>query len=311
MRTILTALFLCFAILLGIAESASGASTVHGSKTASGDFWENPNICTYKLGSLELEPCRGDTIVGYDSATGVLYYVRQNPWTYYDPYGLEIFGYDTFGDYAADVGSYAKGYFWNGPKAMVTGTIDAVVNYEETGQALKTAVTNPVETGKAVVDSTKQMVSDLGSGDMEKAGEAGFNVVTSVLAQSKAGKLGDLKDAVTPDGKTARNINASTKNMTDAERVAEQLKRRATRRENESRDNHPIQKRSGEGFRAKKKQEEVKKAQEAKKKAAAAKRKKRRDQNVKENRSGREKNVGIDEEHSKTPKGDTGGQQNF
>ena len=89
MRNLLTALFLCFAILLGIAESASGASTVHGSKTASGDFWENPNICTYKLGSLELEPCRGDTIVGYDSATGVLYYVRQNPWSKFDPLGLD------------------------------------------------------------------------------------------------------------------------------------------------------------------------------------------------------------------------------
>ena len=88
MRTILTALFLCFAILVGIVESASGASTVHGSKTASGDFWQNPNICTYKLGSLGLEPCRGDTIVGYDSATDVLYYVRQNPWSKFDPHGL-------------------------------------------------------------------------------------------------------------------------------------------------------------------------------------------------------------------------------
>ena len=88
MRNLLTALFLCFAILVGIVESASGASTVHGPKTASGDFWENPNIYTYKLGSLELEPCRGDTIVGYDSATGVLYYVRQNPWTAFDSTGL-------------------------------------------------------------------------------------------------------------------------------------------------------------------------------------------------------------------------------
>ena len=89
MRQVLTALFLCFAILVGIVDSASGASTVHGPKTASGDFWENPNICTYKLGSLELEPCRGDTIVGYDSATGVLYYVRQNPWSSFDPLGLD------------------------------------------------------------------------------------------------------------------------------------------------------------------------------------------------------------------------------
>ena len=89
MRNLLTALFLCFAILVGIVENASGASTVHGLKIASGDFWENPNICTYKLGSLELEPCRGDTIVGYDSATDVLYYVRQNPWSSFDPLGLD------------------------------------------------------------------------------------------------------------------------------------------------------------------------------------------------------------------------------
>ena len=88
MRTRLTALFLCFAILLGIAGTASGAINVNGQKTASGDFFEDPNIYTYKLGSLELEPCREDTIVGYDPATGVLFYVRQNPWSKFDPLGL-------------------------------------------------------------------------------------------------------------------------------------------------------------------------------------------------------------------------------
>ena len=89
MRTRLTALFLCFAILLGIAGTASGAINVNGQKTASGDFFEDPNIYTYKLGSLELEPCREDTIVGYDPATGVLFYVRQNPWSAFDPLGLK------------------------------------------------------------------------------------------------------------------------------------------------------------------------------------------------------------------------------
>jgi hypothetical protein len=35
------------------------------------------------------EPQRADTIIGFDPATGVVFYVRQNPWSKFDPLGLD------------------------------------------------------------------------------------------------------------------------------------------------------------------------------------------------------------------------------
>ena len=63
-------------------------STLTAKKPRLGIFGKILTFYTYKLGSLAQEPCRGDTIVGYDSATGVLFYVRQNPWSSFDPTGL-------------------------------------------------------------------------------------------------------------------------------------------------------------------------------------------------------------------------------
>ena len=88
MKRALAALLLCLAILLGIVGNASGAAITFDAKNCVGVSDSNPNIRTYMLGSLEQEPQRGDTIVGYDPATGVVFYVNQNPWSKFDPLGL-------------------------------------------------------------------------------------------------------------------------------------------------------------------------------------------------------------------------------
>ena len=191
MRTILTALFLYFAILLGIAESASGASTVHGSKTAYGDFWENPNICTYKLGSLELEPCRGDTIVGYDSATGVLYYVRQNPWTHFDPHGLWLFGYDTAGEYFHEVGQVWVGY-GDSIASTATGTWEAVTNPSQTWEGIKAVANDPGGAAKGAWEGVKQAGEDLASGDSRKQGNVVGGILQAAIPASKVKALSKL-----------------------------------------------------------------------------------------------------------------------
>ena len=87
-RPILTALFLCLTIHCGIVETAPGAAVGFGQKTASGSPELSPDIYTYELGSLGQEPCWFDEVIHYDPATGVLYYVRQNPWSAFDPLGL-------------------------------------------------------------------------------------------------------------------------------------------------------------------------------------------------------------------------------
>jgi A nuclease of the HNH/ENDO VII superfamily with conserved LHH len=87
-RRVFQALLPCLAILFGIEGSASGAYVDATTKNHVGVSGPNPNIHTYVLGSLGLEPQRGDTILGYDPATGVVFYVRQNPWTKFDPLGL-------------------------------------------------------------------------------------------------------------------------------------------------------------------------------------------------------------------------------
>jgi Restriction endonuclease fold toxin 3 len=48
---------------------------------------------TYVLGSLAQEPQQWDTILGYDPASGVVFYVRQNPWSLFDPMGLSPGGH--------------------------------------------------------------------------------------------------------------------------------------------------------------------------------------------------------------------------
>jgi hypothetical protein len=88
-QRILAALLWSLTILLGTAGTASGAYFDATSKNRVGVLGPNPNIYSYALGYPDLEPPREFTITGYDPATGVVFYVRQNPWTKIDPLGLQ------------------------------------------------------------------------------------------------------------------------------------------------------------------------------------------------------------------------------
>ena len=83
------ALFLLWAFLLSVAGSASGAFLPLHQKNRVGGFESNPNIYTYEIGPQTLQPPWEDTTRGYDVASGVGDYVNQNPWSAFDPHGLE------------------------------------------------------------------------------------------------------------------------------------------------------------------------------------------------------------------------------
>ena len=89
MKRVFTALFFCLAILFGIAESVSGAAVTFDAKNRVGGFEWNTNIYTYEIGPQTLQPPWEDTMWGYDVATGVGDYANQNPWSAFDPHGLE------------------------------------------------------------------------------------------------------------------------------------------------------------------------------------------------------------------------------
>jgi hypothetical protein len=91
------------AFLLCFTGTVSGAYAPMGTESRVGVSGPNPDIHAYVLGSLELEPQRGDTILGYDPVSGVVFYVRQNPWTKFDPLGLE-----TIKDYENEIDETRK-----------------------------------------------------------------------------------------------------------------------------------------------------------------------------------------------------------
>lgn len=88
-QRVLTALILCLAILLGIAGNASGAFTQPRLENRVGGFGDPFGDYAGFDGLQALEPHREITILCYDPATDVWFYVRQNPWTFFDPLGLE------------------------------------------------------------------------------------------------------------------------------------------------------------------------------------------------------------------------------
>jgi hypothetical protein len=109
-RRILSSITLLLAFLLCFAGTASAAYVDTASKDRVGVSERIPIILTYYVGSLELEPQRGDTIIGYDPATGVVFYVRQNPWTKFDPLGLnERYAMGGGGSWVSNRSSHSPG----------------------------------------------------------------------------------------------------------------------------------------------------------------------------------------------------------
>ena len=89
MQRAFAALFLLLTLLFCLAEGASARAMLQPENRV-GVFSSNPNIRTYEIDPLALELQWEDTTGRYDIATGVVFYVNQNPWTHFDPEGLSI-----------------------------------------------------------------------------------------------------------------------------------------------------------------------------------------------------------------------------
>jgi hypothetical protein len=109
-RHALASLTLFLAFLLCFTGTVSGAHTRVDSENHFGVLGPNPNIYSYALGYPDLEPSREFTITGYDPASGVVFYVRQNPWTKFDPLGLnERYAMGGGGSWVSNRSSHSPG----------------------------------------------------------------------------------------------------------------------------------------------------------------------------------------------------------
>ena len=87
--TLLAPLFAVLAVLLGLAGSASGAFDYAATKPHYGNFWDYPEQAQSDASPQSLEALGENGVGAYDYPLDVPVYVRQNPWSKFDPKGLE------------------------------------------------------------------------------------------------------------------------------------------------------------------------------------------------------------------------------
>jgi RHS repeat-associated protein len=130
--------------------------------------------------------------IGFGGGDVNLYrYVGNKVTTHIDPSGL----FDWFSwvppevkAYPGQVGSFWKGYFWNGPINIVTGTASAVYNYDQTLEGIASAVTDPPAAASAIWNECNEKLQST-----EGQGEVCFDLATAIVGATKAAKAAKLK----------------------------------------------------------------------------------------------------------------------
>jgi hypothetical protein len=198
---LLAVLGLVLGLLLCLSETASAAfnpaaqNPHYGNFSEFGGEWTNSNDLQCQIGTKENGLC------GYESASDVVSYTMQNPWSGFDPEGLSAW---------SDFKGYWKGV-GNGAGNMVTGVATMawdshpVVNAGQFAAGSKTGYQKNFEGGMAMAKaaqnlatSSKARMGALDAGlnhvnsslnDPEKFGELAFNVVTAVATGAEGASL--------------------------------------------------------------------------------------------------------------------------
>jgi Pre-toxin TG len=198
----------CLAILYGIVGTASGAYFDATTKNRVGVLEQNPDIRTYVPGSPDLDLQGGYTIYGYDPFSGVVFYVRQNPWTKFDPLGLYT-GEGLY--YGSDENPYES---WaSGPTAskQVSLAVD-FVPYVGTAKGV-----NDIRTGRDTFTGEKFSKFEMGV--------AVVGTVASVVPLGKplaklGGKLvGGIKSLIHGGGEAVSAVVNTTDNIVQSAQV--------------------------------------------------------------------------------------------
>lgn len=138
-------------------------------------------------------------------------YCRNNPLRLTDPSGHE---------YWADVGGMFMGYYDAGA-GVVKGTVFMVVHPVQTVQGVGTAIAHPVNTGKAIVDSTIETWNSGARGQGQVVGNVLIAVGTAVAPAAEAGNLSKVEQIANVGSKVEKTAAASEKAVATAEQAME------------------------------------------------------------------------------------------
>ncbi|XZE42765.1 RHS repeat-associated core domain-containing protein [Pirellulaceae bacterium SH467] len=128
--------------------------------------------------------------IGFAAGDSNLYrYVGNRATTHIDPSGLADWIPPELWAYPGKVGQFWKGYFWNGPVNVVTGTASAAYNYDDTWEGIKGAVADPAAAASAIGNEYYEK-----SLSTEGQGEICFDIATAVVGATKAAKASKLKN---------------------------------------------------------------------------------------------------------------------
>ena len=194
-HTIIAPLLAVLALLCGLAgltETASAAFNQAATEPLYGNFLLRESEVSTDWPPETAAPTRANGRWIYDGTLGVRVYVRQNPWTKFDPLGL----WET-DSYLGDVGQVFKG-MGKAAAGLVTGVARSVADLPKniagvaeglsdssTLAALPQAVS---EMGHDIASAAKEYGQKLESGDNETWGNATFQVLSIVtpIAATKA-----------------------------------------------------------------------------------------------------------------------------
>lgn len=200
---------------------------------------ENPRIIGSQLPEAHwVDDCCGcETALDVADGPNLYAYVHQNPWTKFDPLGLQI-GYQ---GYWSEMGEVWKGY-GNAAAGTVTGIIEVASHPIRTGQGIVNAVSHPVQTATAMRDAVVGAAQAIHNGDNEVAGEIigdaliGAATGGALKVASKTAtvaKIANKIDDVTGDlVETAKNVYKKSLHADETGAVGDlsQLPRNAARK---------------------------------------------------------------------------------
>src|SRR5258707_4402837 len=126
----------------------------------------NPYICRF----INADPS------GFSGGLNFYAYADGNPISMLDPFGLCSGGEEGGGSYWHGVGQVFAGY-GDAAAGLAKGTANAIINFDDTFEALGNAIAHPGQTGQAIWNSVGNTFNNLGSADPRVQGQAMGNVL--------------------------------------------------------------------------------------------------------------------------------------